>query len=370
MHKNKFRLHKLVSQTLKKNGIFDYSQPEIQRNIENFGVNVDGMLIFKRLDWVFPEQQLDISHWPVRPRGNLTDIRVIEENEDYLLIYKPPNLAVQPGTGHTKDNLVTWLIENFDEQKKLKNTTTKFRTERAEVVSIDSSLNNTQPKQPSYLRDGGKYVNPTAGLVHRLDKDAQGLLLVAKSLEMLNYFQDQFRKHSVIKKYLAVVQGIMAEPIEVRSWQCRDKREPIRQKLFWNEQEAKNYDEKARYAESIFTPKIQCHELNQTLVEVQINTGRMHQIRLQAETLGFPLVGDKIYGQSKASLLGVTSNSLWGGLNFYKIKMNKLIVIEISRAQFQKLKNKIFGPVEFCLLSNYLEVEYRGKVKSWRYSEL
>jgi 23S rRNA pseudouridine1911/1915/1917 synthase len=324
-HPQRFRLHKKITQKLKDQGLSDYSQPEIQRNIENYGVKVDGELIYKRLEWVYPEQQLDIQHWPKRPKGNLEGIRTLEETPDYLLLYKPPNLAVQLGTGHLQDNLVSWLVSHYPEQE-------------------------TLLYQSSYHQTSNTIINPTAGLVHRLDKDAQGLLLVARNLKTLDYFQDQFRGRTSQKKYLAVLQGELTSALQVTSWQARDKREPIRQKLFWTEKEANHYDPQTRQAESVFCPKIYCPELDQTLVEVEIKTGRMHQIRLQAESLGHALVGDKVYHRP-------LTNQFQSKLNINETKSELVI---LNKTDFSRLKTSIFGQVDFCLLSNHLEVEFYG----------
>lgn len=331
---------------------------------------MSGELVRKRLQWVFPDENTDINHWPERGGGNLSDIQIVEETKNYLVVYKPHNLAVQPGTGHAQDNLVNWLIKHYPEQEQL---------------LYQSSFHQNRPEA---VVEAKEVLNPTAGLVHRLDKDAQGILLVARSLPMLDYFQDQFRNHTVKKKYLAVLGGLLGEEVEVKSWQVRDRRNPIRQKLFWSEVEAKNYDEKSRYAESTFRPKVQCPELNQTLVEVEIRTGRMHQIRLQTEGLGFPLVEDKVYGKQHSippapldrGVSGAKQNSV--SLTFrqeFNIQEEAVknidavktpINIEFSSQNyFLYLKQKIFGEVDFCLLSNYLEVEYEGARKNWQWKK-
>lgn len=332
------RLHKLVTQYLKTIGNTSYSQPEIQRNIQNYGVRVGGQLLTKRLEWVWTDQAVDISTWPVRQPGNLSAIRVLEEHPDYLLIYKPANLAVQPGTGHQFDNLVTWLIAQYPEQEQL----------LYQSSYLADTVGNRAPLP--------RIINPSAGLVHRLDKDAQGLLLVARNLPMLDFLQNQFRARSAIKKYLAIVDGLLTQQVRIQTWQARSKRDPTKQKLFWTATEAHHYDATARDAESIFRPLLQCPTTNQTLVEVQIKTGRMHQIRLQAQHLGHPLSQDPIYHQMleiPKKFLASTTASTACPIQFKNVEQ----VRNVSALDFNRLKATIFADANFCLLSNHLTVQ-------------
>ena len=322
-NREKIRLHKAVKQHLRVQSNLDYSDPEIQRNIAEYGVLIDQQLVFNRLEWVYPWQVLSVVHWPDRPKGNLDGIRVLEENNNYLLLFKPPNLVVQPGTGHREDNLLNWLIRHYPEQEALLYQSSFYGDYRLEK----------------------KVVNPSAGLVHRLDKDAQGLILVARSLPDLDFLQNQFRQRQVIKKYLCVLSGLLRQEVTVRGYQARNQRQPIRQIWFWTEAEAQKYPEKTRDSYSQFRPVVLCSELQQTLAEVQIFTGRMHQIRLQAEVLGLPLVGDKLYNQAK-SLTHVSSVKLQLG--------PELSLTDLPSTSFQRLKQKFFGTVDFCLLANEL----------------
>ncbi len=327
----KIRLHKALITQLKKYRNYDYSKPEIQNNIAKYGVMVDERLVFNRLQWVSELQTLSISHWPLRPKGNLEGIKILEENKDFLVIFKPPNLAVQPGTGHQKDNLLSWLLQYYPEQTELLYQSSFFGDKRLSK----------------------EIINPTAGIVHRLDKDAQGLLLVARSLSSLDFLQDQFRSRSVTKKYLTIVTGILNQKIRIRAYQARSNRNPVRQILFWTETEALKYDSQVRQNDSIFKPIATCKESNQTLVEVQIFTGRMHQIRLQAESIGYPIFSDKIYNQTKTipkKFLSQLTDDLNPTLQIEKIPDLQ----DLGQYVFERLKQKIFGDVDFCLLSNEL----------------
>lgn len=305
---DKIRLHKQVSIYLKQISNFDYTAPEIQRNIENYGVLVDSIISNNRLQWVYQGQKIDLQHWPIRSHGNFENVKILQDTKEYLLLFKPQCVVVESGAGHQKNNLVEWLKKTYN-------------------------YNDIY-------------------LVHRIDKDTQGLLLLAKKPEYLDFLQNQFRDRSVIKKYLAIVDNSVDKLWIVNNWQSRDKRNVVKQKLFWTESEAKKYDKNARDAKSVISPKFYCKEFNQTLIEIEIKTGRTHQIRLQCEALGFPISNDKVYN-TKVELN--IANYLKNNSNIEEVSHPK--IEHLNRTEFLKLKKEIFGEVEYCLLSNYLKIQ-------------
>ncbi len=320
MYNQKTRLHKYITQFVKKEGI-EYTNHDIQKNIESYGVRVNSILIKKRLQWILPYDEISIKHWPVRETGDVDSIEIVKETNEYILLFKPYNLVVQPGAGHKKDNLITWLTSNYSEQKKMINT------------APDDSNSKI-----------------TAGLVHRIDKNTQGLLLVARSLDDLSFFQNQFRNRSVTKEYLTVVNGIVENNYEVSNWQVRDKKSPTRQKLFWTESEAKQYDEKARFAKSNIEPLFSSQACNKTILKITIHTGRTHQIRLQCEALGFPIVKDNVYnkGSKRKSHKNIDST------------MSEGSPADINKEEFEKIYKKIGKGKEFCLVSNKIVIKTKN----------
>ena len=93
-----------------------------------------------------------------------------------------------------------------------------------------------------------------------------------------------------------------------------------------------------------------CKELNQTLVEVQIMTGRMHQIRLQCEALGFPLLGDNVYKSNSTILYDFDLNPKNSRV------LPKQEIQDLSTDQFQELKQNYFGEHKYCLISNEMNI--------------
>jgi len=340
----KIRLHKLVSEKVTEENL-EYTRPEIQKNIENYGVLVDETLVKNRLRWSYTFEKIKLDTWPKRQAGNFQDIKILKETQNYLVLFKPFGVVVESGVGHKNDNLLSWL------EKELGNVNGKLRIKNEESKVTDkfhkeTQIGTGQLKIKSDLPTDLDYLKESLSLVHRLDKDTQGLLLVAKNEESLEFFQNQFRSRSVEKRYLAVVSGRLGNKFEVTNWQTRDKKQIIRQKFFESEKEALSYDLKARKAISIFRPIQFSKELNQTLVEVEIKTGRMHQIRLQAEALGFPLVADKVYNRQLK-------------INFKSENIKEINLLKdpetLDDISFEKLKFEFFGGQEYCLLSNKLK---------------
>lgn len=297
------RLHKRITDLVRDEAL-EYTAPEIKRNITSFGVKINGQMDFEHLTWVYGTNQIDISHWPQRAKGDFDQIKVWYENDDTLVIFKPKNLVVEPGAGHREDNLLTFLE-------------TKFKRE--------------------------------FHLAHRIDKDTSGLLVLTKTPEQLEFIQNQFRSHTVTKKYLAVVNGLVEKNYQIHNWQARDSSSPLRQKFFWTELEAMNYDPKARDAVSLIRPITVCSESNLSLIEITIKTGRMHQIRLQCEALGFPLNQDPVYNRANDIKVELEppSKSLFG----------LTPVTDLSKVEFERLQIKIFGNLEYSLLANFIKFE-------------
>jgi 23S rRNA-/tRNA-specific pseudouridylate synthase len=447
MKTTQIRLHKFLIDWLKSNSPAAYTIPEIKRNIVANGVFVSGVLTHSQLEWVYPSQTIALNNWPSREPGDLTKIKVVYEDQDCLVINKPVGLVVEPGAGHPHDNVVSWLLENYPEQdfKKLYgedsfeiiDESEKYYDDKDEISIFNirswAAMTHQKPKKPAsnahivvgkmnrehqynmYLRQekiqsrpytfgalaGGKVemenrdykkLIPVSGLVHRLDKDTQGLLLVAKNLDAFHKLQDQFRSRNVVKKYLAVVDGIVDQKIHLENWQARSLSNPIEQKFFWTETDAFGYSKDARHAESTIEPLFVCKESNQSIIQVQIKTGRMHQIRIQCLALGFPLTNDKAYNLrlkeeifevEELPLPGAGSTADWGTQSdathngnvgvaatfkpnvlpkqFHTNPNNSSTeptkpIPELETKDFQAKQKTLFGEGEYCLLSNHLEI--------------
>ena len=182
------------------------------------------------------------------------DIRY--EDNDCLVINKPSGMVVHPGTGHYRGTLVN-----------------------AVLAYCPDVLGVGYEKRP--------------GIVHRLDKYTSGLIIVAKNDEALRFIQRQFRKRTVDKRYLALVNGQIDPPEAL-----------IDAPIGRNKQERKkmaviplNHSATSRPAQTRYHTVTSYDDY--TLVECQPLTGRTHQIRVHLAYIGFPIVGDNVYGRRR-----------------------------------------------------------------------
>jgi len=184
------------------------------------------------------------------------NFEILYEDDNLLVIDKPAKVVVFPERKILKKTLIDFLIENFPNLKNV-------------------------GKPPRY------------GIIHRLDKDTSGVLLVAKNNQALSFFQNQFKEKKVIKKYLALVVGKIKENRgKIETLIGRDPKKRTKQKVYLPyTPESK----KKGLREAITEYKVIKRFKNYTLLEVLPKTGRKHQIRCHLAFLSHPIAGDKIY---------------------------------------------------------------------------
>jgi len=179
------------------------------------------------------------------------------------VINKPPGLVVHPAPGNYTGTLVNALLYHY------------------------GSL-------PSLGADAQANERERAGIVHRLDKDTSGVMVVARTQEALCALSAQFKNRTVKKRYIALVSGVIKKgsgTIEAGLGRHVKERKKI-----------SVHTHKAREAITGFIVKERYR--NATLVEVEIKTGRTHQIRAHMSHIGHPVLGDRVYGGPKALKLG------------------------------------------------------------------
>ena len=182
------------------------------------------------------------------------DIDIVFENRLFLVINKQPGIVVHPAPGHDHGTIAHGLLHHCPE-----------------IEGV-----------------GGTRSRP--GIVHRLDKDTSGIMIVAKNEFAYHYLVSQFKQRTVGKKYLGIIHGIP----ERDSGQVVlniGRHAGLRKKMSVSRHKT------ARRAETHWTVRDTLDRLS--LLEFDIKTGRTHQIRVHCAAIGHPIVGDQIYGYKK-----------------------------------------------------------------------
>jgi 23S rRNA pseudouridine1911/1915/1917 synthase len=205
--------------------------------------------------------------WPEPKRLELEPeaipLNILYEDTDLLVLNKPPGLVVHPGAGNYEHTLVNALLHHCEGQ----------------------------------LSGIAGYARP--GIVHRLDKDTSGCLVIAKNDTAHLGLSDQFRGRSVEKIYHAILCGDLPQTSgEIRASIARH---PSHRRTMTVTETGKGREARTSFR---ILERLRCA----TLVQVVLHTGRTHQIRVHFQHLGFPLAGDRIYGGKQNVRLKLQTN--------------------------------------------------------------
>ncbi len=177
-------------------------------------------------------------------RAEAVEFRVVYEDPDLLVIDKPAGIVVHPGAGNPHGTLVNGLLRH-----------------RASLGLL-----------------------PRAGIIHRLDKDTSGLLLVAGSLAAHHALTKALQNRNISRRYCAITEGVMVAGQDIDQPIGRDPSQRLRQKV--------REDGKEALTRVRVRDRFRAH----TLIRAELETGRTHQIRVHLSYAGHPLVGDRRYG--------------------------------------------------------------------------
>lgn len=191
---------------------------------------------------------------------NEEDIEIIEDNKDFLVINKPAGLVVHKAKYIEENTLVYLLLQKYPE-----------------------------------LKGVGEYED-RPGIVHRLDKEVSGLLVIAKDQEMFFHLKRQFEQRQVTKKYTCLVHGYPPQERELIDFNL--KRSSKTGKMVAISRKQEHAYEGLRAARTEY--EVVNHYQNYTLLRLILYTGRTHQIRVHLKSKGVPVVGDDLYTTRKA----------------------------------------------------------------------
>ena len=237
----------------------DYSRSRLQSFIKEGRVRVDGEPAKKYGQALVPGQMITV----IIPEEHASELipediplDILYEDDQSIVINKPAGMVVHPAAGHDSGTLVHAVLAHCDD-----------------------------------LKGFGGEIRP--GVVHRLDRDTSGIIVMAKNEKAHIFLQEQFKERSINKRYLALVDG--APPTPSGRVEAPIGRDPIRR-----QQMAILTPDKGR--EAVTEYRTLKSYAKHTLIEAHPLTGRTHQIRVHMAFLKCPIVGDVLYGRRKQSI--------------------------------------------------------------------
>jgi len=283
---NSIRVDKYLSENLK-----EFTRSEISKFIEEKNLKVNGLVSKKSLKLSFGDIiTLSIPEVKVSELiPQKMNLNIIYEDEDIIVIDKEQGVVVHPGAGNWDMTLVNGLLHHCSDLKGI-----------------------------------GGVLRP--GVVHRIDKDTTGVIVFAKNQHSINHISNQFKNHTNVRKYLALVKGVLPNDSgRIETYIIRDLKNRLKftSKLDKGKVAITNYQVIERFSHF-------------SLIEARLETGRTHQIRVHFADMNHPLIGDPLYGP---------------GIKAYSFLPNEIY------NKIKKLKGQL-------LHAKYLEIEHPRKLEN------
>ena len=278
----------------------DYTRSFVQKMIEEGNVTVNGKTVkasykLKKNDVIDIEE---IENTELEVEAEDIPLDIVYEDEDLIIVNKAKGMVVHPGNGNYTGTLVNALL--FTHKDRL------------------SAINGV--------------VRP--GIVHRIDKDTSGIIVVAKNDKAHKMLSSAFKVHDITRKYIAVVKGIVEKDnIKIDLPIGRSTTDRIKMAVT---------EKNSREAITHIKVLKRFYESGYTLVEAKLETGRTHQIRVHMSYIGHPLLGDDTYGPAKNEF-GISGQVLHAKtLGFNHPTTGKYIEFEQEEPEeFKEILNKL-----------------------------
>ena len=232
----------------------EYSRTAVQRLIEEEKITVNGKKE-KASYKVQNGDKIEIEEEPAREiklKAQDIPVEILYEDDDIIVVNKPKGMVVHPANGNPDGTLVNAIMS----------------------ICKDS------------LSGIGGEIRP--GIVHRLDKNTSGAIIIAKNDKAHINLSEQLKNHEIKKTYIALVRGVVKE-----------NNATINMPIGRSKKDRKKMDVDKNGKEAITHFKVLKRYKDCTLLEINIETGRTHQIRVHLSHIGYPIIGDEVYSNGK-----------------------------------------------------------------------
>ena len=308
----KIRLDKFLTENLK-----NLSRSQIKKIIVSKNIKINKKQIIASSKKIKENDLIEVNMPEIKTnyiKPKKINLDIIYEDEDIIVINKNSGLIVHPGAGNKDETLVNGLLYLY--KNNLSNLNGEFRP----------------------------------GIVHRIDKDTSGIIVVAKNNHAHALLSEQFSKHTISRKYVALVWGVI-RPLNGKISTLISRSKKNRQLMSVSDRLGKkavtNYKTIKTFS-SKEIPKI-------SLVECILETGRTHQIRVHLEYKGNPLVGDKKYGKKKTKFKKINKkfNEILSSFSRQALHAKSLGFIHPTKKKFVNFDSRL--PNDFKKMLDFLD---------------
>ena len=234
--------------------ITDYSRTAVQRLIDEEKITINGKIVKSSYKVQYGDR-IEIEEEPAKEielKAQDIPLEILYEDNDIIVVNKPKGMVVHPANGNPDGTLVNAVM----------------------AICKDS------------LSGIGGEIRP--GIVHRLDKNTSGAIIIAKNDKAHINLSEQLKNHEIKKTYIALVRGVVKE-----------NNASINMPIGRSKKDRKKMDVDKNGKEAITHFKVMKRYKDCTLLEINIETGRTHQIRVHLSHIGYPIIGDDVYSNGK-----------------------------------------------------------------------